>query len=72
MRFLNENVLFLTIIVFILGSVLMCAYGIEENEALSRGINTPNQPHIVSSAAISLEINLVNEPDNNRDQAQHN
>lgn len=54
MRFLSENVLFFTILSFILGGVLMCAYAIEENEALPRSANMPQaaQPE---HAAVSLD-----------------
>jgi hypothetical protein len=71
MRFLNENVLFLTIILFVLGSVLMCAYGVEENKELSGSIHMPDQQHIEDSAAV--DTHLVNElPDNNHAQSVQN
>jgi len=68
MRFLNENVLFFTILSFILGGVLMCAYAIEENQALPRSADMP-QPARMEHAAVSLEAHSLDQADDHAAQA---
>lgn len=71
MRFLSENVLFFTILSFILGGVLMCAYAIEENKALPRSANMPQSAQSVH-AAVSLDTSSLDQADNHAAQAMPN